>query len=103
MKNWLLKRGLIKHKEKALYELRKDIEYIKIFKAELLNLDEKPLRKRLSVLKAKEEPTDAEATELAQTIEKIKISQAVKNEYEKSVQLANDVEDYLSMLYESNN
>lgn len=98
IKNWFLKRGLRKQKERALYEVEFDIKYIEVFKSDILKLDETPLRKRMTELKKKESLTEQEEIENYKLLAKINESKAVKNEYEKSKELAADLRNYLSII-----
>lgn len=98
IQQFFFKRGLRRQKERAIFELEKDLQYIETFKAEMLSLDETPLRKRMGELKRKEDRTDEEEQNLAGILEKIALSKAVKNEHEKTKQLIQDCKDYLTII-----
>ena len=98
LKEYFLKKGLLKHKEQALYEVTQDIKFIELFKSEMLRYDENPARKRMAVLKKIEEPTVEQQEELTGIINTLSESKAVKNEHEKSKQLAVDLENYIACL-----
>lgn len=98
MNEFFLRRGLRKQKERAIYEVGKDIEFIKAFKKDWLDYDETNDRKRLAVLKRKEELTDEEQNEFEKINNNIVISKAVKNEYEKSLELLEQLKQYVQII-----
>lgn len=85
-------------KRRALFEVRQDLRYIKEFKGDMLEYDESKARARMGELKRKEERTDEEQAEYEQVLGVIAMSKAVKNEWEKSQELARDLENYISLL-----
>lgn len=93
-----MKAKLKEHKERALFEVEQDLRYIETFKKDMLDYDEEPARRRMSQLKKKDERTEEEDQELEAVIETISESKGVKNEWEKSNQLAKDLRNYISLL-----
>lgn len=101
IKEFFLKRGLRNHKLRALKEAEFDLEYIRLFKSEYLNMDDTELRKRMGELSRKESSgtiTPEEMSEFAEINQKIKAVNSVKIEYEKTQQLVQDLKDYISIL-----
>lgn len=93
-----LKSKLKRKKKFVLLEVTKDIEYIEKFKSDALYYDETAARKRFAELKKKEELTDDEEVEKSRLEDEIANSVAVKNEFEKSDELRDELEDYISLL-----
>ncbi len=85
-------------KRRALYEVCQDLRYIEEFKGEMLHYDESKARSRMGELKRKEDRTDVEQAEYEQVLGIIALSKAIKNEHEKSTDLAKDLENYISLL-----
>lgn len=98
MRNFLYNIRLKNQKRRALFEVTKDIEYLKKFKGDMLEYDEGPARRKMSQLKKQDERTDEEEQELMMIVETITESKAVKNEFEKSDELRQDLQNYISML-----
>jgi hypothetical protein len=84
---------------KALYEVRVDLRYIKEFKGEMITYDEGPARKKMAQLKQKgESRTPIEEQELDAILDTIAESKAVKNEWNQSLKLEEDLLKYLALL-----
>lgn len=93
--NYRLKR----RKQFQLYEVGKDMEYIKRFKRGPLDFKEDDSRKKMASLKRKgEDKTDLEEKEIEILEDLITESRAVKAEYEKLEGLYGELENYLSLL-----
>ncbi len=91
---WKLKN----QKRRALHEVNQDLLYIKTFKQEALQCDEGPLRHNMSMLKKKEDKTPEEEKTYEAILDTIAESKAVKNEFQKTSELAKDIENYISLL-----
>lgn len=98
IRNWFFRKDLLKKKRRVLFEVEKDLQYLKKFKAFYLNFDEDKARARMAELKKKEDRTDKEQAELEEVVGKIAMSKAVKNEWEKSQELRDDLNRYISII-----
>lgn len=99
MKNWYLKWKLRRQKLRAIFEIEQDLNYIRVFKKDILEFDESKARKRMKELNQKgDQRTPHENAELDAVLQCIAESKAVKNEYEKSTALLKDIYNYVSLL-----
>lgn len=98
IREFFYKRGLKARKRRALYEVSQDLRYIEEFKGTMLDYDEGKARSRMAELKRKETRTPEEESEYEQILGVLAISKAVKNEYEKSTELLEDLKNYISLL-----
>ncbi len=102
--NWYLNWRLKNAKKRVLHEVECDLDYIRTYKAHDLQVNEKELRQRMAELNKKKEEgtelTEEEQKELSVTIDGISKSKAVKNEYERYVDLKTGLMEYIMMLEE---
>ena len=92
-----MKRFLRKRKEYLLFEVLRDIEFIETFKQDALYCDEQDYRQKLITesQKPEEEQDQAEIKRLSNAIS---MSKAVKSEYEKLTEMADDIPKYLTLI-----
>lgn len=99
IKEWFWTRRLRNMKLRAIFEVKKDIEYIRKVKKNMVEYDEGKARKRMAELKNKGETrTEQEQLEYEAVIDVISESKAIKNELEKNVKLVKDLEKYLDII-----
>lgn len=102
MGNWFNTWRLKRLKKRVLFEVECDLDYIRTYKHRDLVSDEGALRRRMAELNKKKEQgtelTEDEQMELSRTIDSISKSKAVKNEYEKYVDLRTGLMEYIMML-----
>lgn len=85
-------------KRRALFEIEQDLRYLETFKSDMFKYDEGKARKRMAELKQKEKRTEIEDAEFDKILEVISQSKAVKNEFNQSKKVAEDVRNYISLL-----
>lgn len=85
-------------KRRGLFEVERDIEYLMAFKGDMIRFDESKARKRMAELKKIDQRSPVEEAELDAILGVISESKVVKNEYEKSKFLAEDLKKYISFL-----
>jgi len=86
------------HKQKVLLEVRKDIEFLSIYKEDKLHFDEDDARSQLVELRksdVSDEEKDKRETEISKLIHS---SQAVKAEYELKRKMEEDLQSYIRLI-----
>lgn len=98
IREWFYTRRIIRNKRRAIFEMKQDMRYIETQQKDMLHYNEGPARKRMAEIKAKEEPTEIEESELENILSVIATSKAVKQSYNETKKVMEDNIVYLNML-----
>lgn len=99
MINLIMRFGLWWHKRKVLVEVRKDIQFLDTYKRDLLDFNEDDAREQLSAIHNNEGLSPQEKAQRKAPIEElIADSNAVRKNYQDSLDLEKDIMEYIKII-----
>lgn len=92
-------RKLLKwHKSKVLVEVKTDLAFLRLYKEDKVNYDEKDARKQIASLRMSDLDENEKDRRIAMISDDLHSAQAVKAEYEKLLAMEGDLAKYITLL-----